>query len=190
MTADQMRAREYLAHNSAVLAKNLLEDNPWLCKQLGVEWAAWSRSLLEELGLKRATLHLMGSAAIGFSLSPDKPGRRFRTVGTTDGPSDLDIALVDDSFFHACWNEMLRRDRRERFASGAHERECVYWGRIDDHRVPNRSPSRMQVRTLLDSCRRSPEFRGYPVSLRIYRRRDDLLGYLVSSLSALERTLQ
>ncbi len=169
-----------------------MTGNPWLCDQLGVDWREWSRTLLDGHGYTDATLHLVGSAATGFSLSPEKAGRPFRRLGGVGAPSDLDIALIDGDLFRSCWNEMVSWERSSGGASYllGHDRERVYWGRIDDHRVQNRSAVRIKVRMLIDACRRSSEFRGYPASLRVYRRQEDLVHYVVRGLQALGRTVR
>lgn len=191
MIANRGRVAAFLAEDTAVLAERILTQNPWLCEQIGVHWNSWSRALLDSNGLRSASLHLLGSAAIGFSLSPEKAGRQFRQISGTELPSDLDLAVVDDGLFRSCWDEMVAFERLGRSTYlNESDREHVYWGRIDDYRIPSRSPAKTQARTLIDSCRRSPEFRGYPASLRVYRRWNDLFYYVVRGLQALGRTIR
>lgn len=190
MTADRERVVAFLSDDSTVLARRVVHQNPWFCQQLGLDLEVWSRALLDAHGLETATLRLIGSAATGFSLSPEKAGRVFRKVGGVHTPSDLDMALVDETLFRTCWDEMVGLERR----AGQHylvtaDREHVYWGRIDDHRIPYRARARAVVRTLIDAVRRSPEFRGYPTNIRIYRRHEDLLHYVVRCLQLLVRRI-
>jgi len=180
-----------LARDHQEVARDMVNGNPWLCQQVNVEWASWSSEFLKSRGMARAGLFLVGSAAFGFSLDPEKAGRPFRRIGGMSRPSDLDLAVTDERLFKECWQDLVadergmpvpRRDSRHRAG--------VYWGRIDGWGLPGRAGSNAQVRALLDAVRRSKEFRGYRVSLRIYRRQEDLHHYLVHMLNALEREIQ
>lgn len=68
-------------------------------------------------------------------------------------------------------------------------RARVYWGRIDRHTLPERTAQRVRLRNLVNAVTQSREFRGYPASIRVYRRRDDLLGYLEHSINFLSRSI-
>lgn len=189
MTAERERIAAMLSEDLATVSARITDDTPWLCTELNIDWRSWSKDLLASHNLNRATLHLIGSAALGFSLSPEKAGRPFRKTGGVETPSDLDLAIVDNALFHSCWDEMVTLERNVRTSQLSQtDREHVYWGRIDDHRVPQRTNARTTVRTLIDKFRRAPEFRGYPASLRVYRRRDDLFHYVFRGLQFLGRT--
>ncbi len=190
MTVRLQNLAVLLADGPKQLADRIVNADPWLCGQLGVNWSSWSRQLLLDRGFANASLHLVGSAAIGCSLSPENAGRPFRFLGGLEKPSDLDIALVDTGLFQSCWDEMVRFERQAgpTYLNGS-DREHVYWGRIDDYRVPHRTAPRAAVRALLDACRRAQEFRGYPATLRVYRRLDDLSHYVLRGLNHLGRTI-
>lgn len=171
------------------LAERLVSSNPWLCDELGFDLAAWARPLLDAQGLPHATLHLMGSAATGFSLRACQAGRPFRQTDHTEGPSDLDLGVVDETLFDSCWDAMLQEERGVDHYLEVCERARVYWGRIDDHRLPDRSSIRANLRELQNAVRRSRQFRDYPASVRVYRQLDDLIGYTQNSLRALARSI-
>jgi len=191
MEGDRERVLQYLSKDASLLAAGLVDRNPWLCNQLDVDLATWSRPILEGQGLKKATLRIMGSAATGFSLAPEKAGRPFRTISGMDRPSDLDFAIVDEKFFTGCWNEMVGSERHG--GGPCHPNRDykmhVYWGRIDDYYIPYRTRPKIVLRQLLGEIGRSPEFRGYPASIRIYRRREDLLECVLSGIRFLRRKL-
>lgn len=83
MAATELRRRNeriqaFLSETPRVLAERLVASNPWLCRQIGVNFAQLATPLLQAHNLPRATLYLLGSAATGFSLSAEKAGRSFR----------------------------------------------------------------------------------------------------------------
>jgi hypothetical protein len=179
-----------LAEDSRVLAERVVDRNPWICARLGVDLAVWAPPLLAAHGLQGATLRIIGSGATGFSLDVDKAGQPFRRVGGGAEPSDLDVAVVHQGLFDECWDDMVEFDRFSRLATRPWNREGVYWGHIDDYCVPDRSGARRRLRDLANAIRRSPTFRGYPCNVRMYRSREDLLGYVTSSIKKLERSVR
>ena len=53
-------------------------------------------------------IHVIGSARIGFSLSPNKFGERFNQY------SDIDICVVSNSLFDSSWIDILANERHAR----------------------------------------------------------------------------
>lgn len=190
MTEDLDRVVAFLADDSRVLAERVVDRNPWICTQLGVDLEEWAPLLLAEYDLEDADLRIIGSGATGFSLDADKAGQPFRRVGGGAKPSDLDVAVVHERLFEECWGDMVAFDRFSRLSTKPWNREGVYWGHIDDYCVPDRSDARRRLRDLASAIRRSPTFRGYPCTVRMYRSREDLLGYVASSIKKLERSVR
>ena len=190
MTSDRQRVVDFLSDDSSALAIRVIDNNPWFCERGGFKLETWSAPLLHDQGLESATLHIVGSAATGFSLHPGKAGRPFRMSGGVESPSDIDMAIVDDTLFRSCWDEMVGFERRPIYTYlEGNDRERVYWGRIDDHRLPYRAHMRTALRVLVDAVRRSAEFRGYPASVRVYRRHEDLLQYMVWGVQKLRKSI-
>ena len=183
------RVKAFLATTSRTLAERLVNSNPWLCDELGIDLAAWATPMLEAQGLPQATLHLMGSAATGFSLRTEQAGRPFRQIGDTERPSDLDLGVVDEELFDSCWSAMLQEERGIAPYLAPRTRAHVYWGRIDNRNLPARVSLRSTLRGLQDAVTRSREFRGYPASVRVYRHLDDLIGYTEHSIQTLVRSI-
>jgi len=172
------------------LATQILQRAPWFYDQIESDFLKWSRNLLARQDFPAtAVLHLVGSAANGFSLSPEKPGAPFRKLPYHDHPSDLDFCLVDNKLFMQIWNSMVKEDhllgpqRRQDLI-----RVRVYWGRIEQYVIPPSKAAR--VRRLADAIRRTPECRGYRTSIRVYRRRKDLKGYTLSCLAKLKKAIE
>jgi hypothetical protein len=180
--------RSYLASQPFdALAADLLDTNPWLCGELGFIFADWSTRALASAGRPHAALFLMGSAALGYSLNPTKAGRAFGRL-ETGRPSDLDFALVDSQLFDQAWGEMKKDDRLgHSWGITESDRQHVYWGRIAPRAIPNRTRPSREISGLTSAVRRSPEFRGYKASIRLYRERVDLEAYTIWSLASLAR---
>jgi hypothetical protein len=92
--------------------------------------------------------------------------------------------------FEHSWNAMVANE----LVYGSNylvqdDRIRIYWGRVDDHRIPKGSRPRREARKLIDALRRTKTVRGYPASLRVYRREEDLLNYLVNELRKLKREI-
>lgn len=193
-TAEQQLRRKriqgFLSESPRDLAERLVTANPWLCRQMKVDFSELTEPLLRAQDLPRAKLYLVGSAATGFSLSAEKAGRSFKKTGGFEKPSDLDIGIVDEDLFESCWNEMVEWERQSYHYLEDTNRVHVYWGRIDRHRLPERAATKVRLQNLLNAVEQSPEFRGYPTSIRVYRRRDDLIGYLEHSIHVLSRRIE
>ena len=183
------RIQAFLTETPKTLAEHLVTSNPWLCEEIGVDFAVWAKPMLRAHHLSSATLYLVGSAATGFSLRAEQAGRSFRKVGGIKRPSDLDLGIVDEELFDSCWNKMIQWERGINCYLEALDRAHVYWGRIDRHKLPERAYLRITLRDLQNAVTRSREFRGYPASVRVYRHRDDLLGYLEYSIQVLMRSI-
>lgn len=189
MTAELDTIRAFLAGDNGALARQIVDRNPWFCDQVGVDLGVWAPTFLATQGLVDATIHIVGSAATGFSLKEEQPGRPFRFIGDGVKPSDLDVAIVHQPLFDDCWAEMVVFDRTTRVHSEFQDRVDVYWGHLDDYRLPERAQMRRRLRDVAGAIQRSAEFRGYPCTLRIYRSRRDLVGYVKNSINDLERSL-
>lgn len=97
----------------AFVEENLLARVPWIFQGDATLFNAWRAAAAREVHIARENVFLVGSAATGFSLSPSKPGKDFRRAvsGASYRPSDLDIAIVDSTFFQEAWNTIVRFDR-------------------------------------------------------------------------------
>lgn len=85
--------------------------------------------LCSQLDLSEQNIIVVGSAKIGFSLSPDNFPRRF------SDHSDIDILVVDQDLFDKVWETMIKWNYPKRFRlEGADwnwakkRREELFWG--------------------------------------------------------------
>jgi hypothetical protein len=87
------------------------------------------------LNVDKNNIVIVGSAQVGFSLSPDNFPRRFTAR------SDIDVVVVDERLFDTVWYTLLkwhypRRQTlpREDWEWTAQRRKDLYWGWF----VPNK----------------------------------------------------
>lgn len=189
------RLKKYLRSRSTEdLVDRLVSDVPWFFRRNSDAYEDWRQALAQDMPYSPSDVHIVGSAATGFSLSPEKPGRLFKEANHPGGPSDFDVAVVCPSLFVETWELIVAYDRLRKlgvsFNSRALTRRNVYWGHISPKTIPRgTTPSRL-LRTISAIGSRHPRTKGHPVSIRIYRQRGDLRGYHVSSLNVLRANLK
>lgn len=182
--------RRYLGSAAIeALVDTLLASEPWFCRASKTDFLADGERLLAECGLEEGQLFLVGSAAMGFSLAPAKAGRPFRSVDSP-APSDLDVALVHSGVFQDAWGALTEADRMGLVRSDDRVRRGVYWGRIDEGRLPRRTAVRRSVIALSAAIRRSHPYRGHKTSVRVYRRLVDLRYYTIDCFRKLAGCLE
>jgi len=88
------------------------------------------------LGVAAENIKVIGSAKIGFSLSPDNFPRNFTRR------SDIDVLLVDDAIFDMVWKTLLAWHYPRRFVLDGvdwdwvkRRRDEVYWGWLDPSKI-------------------------------------------------------
>jgi len=167
---------------------------PWIFASDAEAFKSWEQRLSKETGLELGSIFVVGSAATGFSLSPRKPGRAFRTLSVTNSDrSDIDLAIASEDLFIAAWITVLNIDRSVKSAKpddyNEKMREGIYWGHVSEKVIPRGTEVSRRLMVLKASCTRELPFMGYSVSSRLYRRRLDLRGYQVWSIRKLRSAL-
>lgn len=193
MTIDELRKLLDAYSEGEFVDGQLLSRRPWIF-ETDDSYDIWRRSVAAMLGIVSENVRIVGSAAMGFSLSPLKPGRPFRRTSSLDlAPSDIDVALIDPTLFDMSWNTIVLFDRR-RGLRGTDDgrnriRVNVYWGLVGQKDLPwNTEPARVLLQAMATAQRSAP-LRGHQVRSRIYRRMEDLRAYHVSSLRQLRAQL-
>jgi hypothetical protein len=183
----------------------LFSGVPWIFDGDDAAFRAWREAVASAAALELDGVHLVGSAATGFSLSPLKAGRPFRRVAVGNAGSDIDVAIVDDGLFMKAWEALVASDRFGRLGRQLAGRvsqdnsirdeldrlRCyVYWGLIPHYvSLPGTEMAR-RLRMLAAATSRLKPFVGHRVSVRVYRRREDLVGYHLASARSLHRSLR
>lgn len=189
--SNQQRVRELLASADQLkeIAYRIVDgERSWIATHLNMPIEDITGPALDVLNRPGATMSIVGSAAIGFSLATNRLGRPFRTTGKQR--SDIDLALVDESVFREAWELMLKADRIGRPRTRRDIRERVYWGKISEEQVPRGEDLLAVFRSASDAVRRATRLHArHEISIRVYRTPADLVGYVLSSLTNAKRAL-
>lgn len=179
----------------------ILKGVPWIFDGNAAAFRIWRERVARAALLSPSALFIVGSAAFGYSLHPDKLGREFRRPGNIDGPSDIDIAIVDAGVFTAIWDSVVTLDRGRglgpviRAFGGSRSvgewilqtRKNVYWGHISASLSSSGTELSARIRAMLAEASRLPPLEGHPSRARLYRTRDDFRHYHLNSLRGLSR---
>jgi hypothetical protein len=193
MTRNELRTLLDAQLDYEFVDRQILRRRPWIF-EVDETYDAWRGLVAAALQVGSDAIRIVGSAATGFSLSPLKPGRPFRTVRSYGAPpSDIDVALIDPDLFSLAWNAVVVLDRARGLGGTDDSRNKirvdVYWGLVAQANVPpNTNPAR-RLLTGMAVAGRSPPLRGHRVRCRVYRRIEDLRAYHVASLRLLRLEL-
>lgn len=90
-----------------VYSEFLLDSDVWFFRQKSKngdhyeKYDRFRKFFSRRLQLPQNNIAIVGSAKLGFSLSPKKPFKKF------DTNSDIDIAIVSEDLFRKSWNAFL-----------------------------------------------------------------------------------
>jgi hypothetical protein len=165
-------------------------------------WQLLRTHLAQNLGINQADIYVVGSAKLGFSLSPNGFPRAFSEE------SDIDIAVVSAELFDKAWHSILDWNYPRRYrlkgvdlAWARLRQEDVYWGwfRVQGlgHARISRPASLASIRTLrtawfnaFRSLALYPAFASRDVSGRLYRTLDHAVKYTTSGLEQIKSRLE
>jgi len=138
--------------------------------------------IAKQFAISRDSVRIVGSAKIGFSLSPDNFPRRFTPR------SDIDVVVVDEKMFDLVWMALLDWHYPRRSSGLArtdsdwarHRRREVYWGwfvpadiHFEGLSFPEALKPVRELRTrwfnVFQGLSMFPEFSSRTVSGRLYR---------------------
>jgi len=188
MSADDFYVK-YILRSSCWYFENILASD----KKSASEVADDFREIVSrDMGINFHNVALVGSAKLGYSLSPRKRFLEFSQDGMQRKESDIDIAIISNGLFDMFW-ELLRKSFRPRFAK-QYDRIAleVFRGYINEkhlnHVVQCRSawnnlalPSKKNLKNTL--------FIKHEISYRIYRSWEDVEDYQLHSLNAIKQEL-
>jgi hypothetical protein len=193
MTPSELHTFLGTRSNEDIVDKDILGRRPWLF-ETDTAFTDWREVVAAVLSIALTDVWIVGSAATGFSLSPLKPGRGFRSGNETGAArSDVDIAFVSNKLFTSAWDTITDYDRGFRLwgdnDSKAQLRRDIYWGLVSDSQVPRNTDAARAINRARAIAGRERPIRGHEVRCRVYRRQDDLRAYHIASLRGLRRAL-
>src|SRR5436305_4853257 len=131
-------ALEKLQNESAgaFLENHLFDRIPHVFRDDRARYLLWKRTLSEKIDVDAACITVVGGAAFGYSLNPDK---NFKAFGNS---SDVDVAVISHYHFSVAWRylrtnsaQRLRVDQRTRIAWDEHAKRFIYWGTVATDRL-------------------------------------------------------
>lgn len=151
---------------------------------------SWTAKLAHLLNVDATEVRMVGSAAVGFSLSPYKDFSEFSDA------SDVDIAVVSDYYFSEAWHFLRTIDLTlaqvtwpQRAAIKEHQTRFIYWGCIAADKILPLLPFAqrwMAARALVSG---STPTDGRDVNFRIYKDFRALRTYQMRGLAKLKGKL-
>src|SRR5215468_1102254 len=87
-----------------LLHELLFEQVPFVFSGAWPTYRSWRMGLATGLEVDPSEIIIVGSAAVGFSLSPTKGLRPF------DKTSDIDVAVISHHFFSQAWHHLRSID--------------------------------------------------------------------------------
>jgi hypothetical protein len=159
--------------------------------------------LCSRLSLRPEAIFVVGSAKVGFSISPDNFPRAFSPPA-----SDIDVVVIDARLFDVVWNSLLEwhYPRRWKLVGpdwnwARRRQDDLYWGWFSPHHLNFRhfltfpealKPVRNLKADWLAAFRElalHPLLSRHEVTGRLYRTWDHVLSYHVDSLRKLRNVL-
>jgi hypothetical protein len=168
----------------------VLDRVPWLFSDRR-QYIDWKAKLAAELGLDPYMLLVVGSACLGFSLSPFK---RFSEFGSR---SDVDVAAVSERHFDEAWRwlrdlgpeNLPERDELEQEMFKWHRRNLIFDGAIATERLLPRLPFGDKWSSALGHAANQDPTVGRKINVRIYRDFESLRKYHVTNIRNLKLEL-
>jgi predicted nucleotidyltransferase len=147
------------------------------------QYVEWKRTLANSIEVDPACITIVGSAATGASLNPDKNFKAFNS------DSDVDVAVISSYHFTQSWRYLrmngtrrLSVDQRTRIAWDEHVKRYIYWGTIATDRLLGILPFGLQWLDAKGKMSKIEPTIGRDVNLRIYTDYESLRAYQLNSV--------
>jgi predicted nucleotidyltransferase len=187
MSPDQLilKGRIETEDPSTLISELVLERLPHIFGSNWSEFRTWRARLAPRLGVDPCDIFFSGSAAVGFSLNPQKGLRRF------DDDSDIDVAVVSAYHFDAAWRA-LRLVKRAKVSERdwesvlSHRRNYIFWGCIACDYVLNLLPFGKDWAVALNLMAQVAPTEDRMIKTRLYRDVNSLRDYLNMGINKLK----
>ncbi len=174
----------------AAAATHLMERVPFLFKDDWELYRKWRRVLGEMVDVDPLNITIVGSAGIGFSLSPHKGFRSF------SNKSDIDVAIISEHYFFLAWRALRKvnisfvQNPKDRQSIIDHRERHIYFGCVATDRVLKFLPFKQEWTKAMSAMAGEAPTEERDIKFRVYRDYDSLRSYHLNGLATLKATLQ
>lgn len=202
-TADEFKAILLSQPLDQVVREHLFTGTPYVFRQAPIHMDTLRSHIVTRLKIRENGIAIVGSAKLGFSMSPDAFPGRF------SAKSDIDVVVVDEALYDRIWLNMLewhyprrrvRLDDSEYKWYTTRQRE-LYWGwfspdkiKFDGLQFPGVLKPLRDISTEWFSTFRSlslyQQFANRDINGRLYRTWDHAVLYHVDGLRQIRDSLR
>lgn len=174
---------------SEFVAKYLFDRTPHVFADRD-RFVAWKGALSKALEVDAASITLVGSAAIGLSLNPEKNFAAFSSR------SDIDVAIISHFHFSAAWRFLrgnghvrMSLSQRQRIAWKEHVDRLIFWGTIATDKLLPVMPFAKEWMSAAARAAEVDEIASREIKFRIYSDYESLRAYQVNSIKRAQLAL-
>lgn len=175
---------------SNFVSRWLLERVPFVFDDNLDNYLAWKHRLSDNLAVDPKAITLVGTAAVGTSLNPNKNFKDF------DAESDIDVAIVSQYHFNVLWRWMRGLGAKyhglpskARTAVDQHRGNYIYWGTIATDKLLGHTPLAAEWVPALDAMSALEPTKGREIKARVYADFDSLRSYHAQGIETLRQKL-
>ncbi|OWU98666.1 hypothetical protein [Fibrobacter sp. UWR2] len=140
------------------------------------------------------SVKMVGSAKVGFSLSPDKGLKEFHDGNSTEKASDIDVAIVSDRLYNEYWDFFRRENNVNYYFPLARTfwqvSSSIYKGFINSWNIREIDNMRKKWDAIVDPTNRALRerlFIRHEINYRLYRNWDDLREYQLNGIIEVQK---
>ena len=159
----------------------IFDSLPYVFRDQYSDYIAWRRLVANELQIDPRDIVITGSAAIGYSMNPNKNFNEFKIE------SDVDVCIISDLFFNIAWHDIRFLDLH-----GLSPKLCSYIKCHKEHYIFLETIATDKILPLLSfgskwnqimsKKRDFPELEGHDINFRIYRNMCSIREYQKTSV--------
>lgn len=147
-----------------------------------------------KLNINFHNVQIVGSAKVGYSLSPEKLFTPFHDERPDKPSSDIDIAIISERLYQKFWDE-LRHVKKIRYMQAYynHLTESIFRGYINEKDLLKVQDLRIEWEELtrpINVMLQDELGFVHPITYRVYRSWDDLEEYQIIGISKARRSLE
>lgn len=164
----------------------VIDRTPHLFDNDQAAFVDWKSRLASSIDVDGRAITVIGSAGVGFSLSPTK---NFREFGDH---SDIDIAIISSYHFDVAWRSIRSigtgihaLNRKQRSSLEDHKARLIYWGTFDTKHLLPKLPFGKQWFEAFEKMTEHDPSRDRDINARIYRDFESLSAYHTNNMRKL-----